>query len=125
MVICLPNKLYLIYFPLIINRSSNMATKTLDQRIVKTPDICGGKPRIDGHRITIQNIAIWHDRLGWTADEIASSYDIDLADVYAALAYYFANLDQVDRSIEENQASAEQLRQQGPSLLDQKSRGTS
>src|SRR5699024_4296817 len=125
MVICLPNKLYLIYFPRIINRSDNMATKTLDQRIVKTSGICGGKPRIDGHRITIQNIAIWHDHLGWTADEIASSYDIDLVDVYSALAYYFANREQVDRSIEENQAFAKQLRQQGPSLLDQKSRGTS
>src|SRR5699024_11767526 len=100
MVICLPNKLYLIYFPLIINRSSNMATKTLDQRIVKTPGICGGKPRIDGHRITIQNITIWHDRLGWTADEIASSYDIDLADIYAALDYYFVIHEQVERYYE-------------------------
>jgi len=102
-----------------------MATKTLDQRIVKTPGICGGKPRIDGHRITIQNVAIWHDRLGWTADEIASSYDIDLTDVYAALAYYFANREQVDHSIEENQTFAKQLRNQGPSLLDQKLHGTS
>jgi uncharacterized protein (DUF433 family) len=102
-----------------------MATKTLDLRIVKTPGICGGKPRIDGHRITIQNVAIWHDRLGWTADEIANAYDIDLADVYAALAYYFANREQVDHSIEENQAFAKQLRHQGPSLLDQKLHGTS
>ena len=97
-----------------------MATKTLDQRIVKTQGICGGAPRIDGHRITVQNVAIWYDRLGWTADEIASEYELDLADIYAALAYYFANREQVDRSIEESEAFAEQL----PSLLDQKSHGT-
>jgi len=48
-----------------------MATKSLDQRIVQTPGVCGGKPRIDGHRITVQNVAIWHERLGRSADEIA------------------------------------------------------
>lgn len=64
-----------------------MATKSLDQRIVRTPDICGGKPRIAGHRITVQNIAIWHDRLGWSADEIASEYGLELADIYAGLAF--------------------------------------
>jgi len=41
-----------------------MATKTLDHRIAETPGVCGGKPRVDGHRITAQNIAIWYDRLG-------------------------------------------------------------
>ena len=102
-----------------------MATKTLDQRIVKTPGICGGKPRIDGHRITIQNVAIWYDRLGWSADEIASEYNLDLADIYAALAYYFANREQVDHAIKENQTFAKQLRHQDPSLLDRKSSGTS
>jgi len=40
-----------------------MAVQSLSQRIVQTPGLCGGKPRIDGHRITVQNIAIWHDRL--------------------------------------------------------------
>ena len=53
-----------------------------------TPGISGGKPRIAGHRITVENIVIWHERLGKSADEIASDYDITLADVYAALAYY-------------------------------------
>ena len=102
-----------------------MATKTLNQRIVKSPGICEGKPRIDDHRITVQNIAIWYDRLGWSADEIASEYNLDLADIYAALAYYFANREQVDHAIEKDQAFAKQIRRQGPSLLDQKSRGTS
>lgn len=54
-----------------------MATKFLDQRIVKTPGVCGGKPRIDGHRITVQNIVIWHDRLEWAVDDIAHEYDLE------------------------------------------------
>ena len=100
-----------------------MATKTLDHRIVETSGICGGKPRIDGHRITVQNIAVWHDRLGWSADEIASEYDLDLSDIYAALSYYFANREEIDDSIEAGETFAEKLRQETPSLLQQKLEG--
>ena len=51
-----------------------MTTKTLDQHIECTPGIAGGKPRIAGHRITVQNIALWHDRFGMSADEIATEH---------------------------------------------------
>jgi uncharacterized protein (DUF433 family) len=97
-----------------------MVTKTLDQHIENTPGIAGGKPRIAGHRITVQNIAIWHERLGTSADEIATEYDLTLADVYAALAYYFDHRVEIDRSIEESGAFAEALRQRSPSKLQQK-----
>jgi len=100
-----------------------MATKSLDQRIVQTPDICGGKPRIAGHRITVQNIAIWHDRLGWSADEIASEYDLELADIYAALAYYFAHREEIDQSIRERKAFVEKMRRKTPSKLEKKLQG--
>src|SRR5471030_2675676 len=97
-----------------------MATKTLDQHIEITPGIAGGKPRIAGHRITVQNIAIWHERMGKSADEIASEYDLTLADVHAALAYYFDHRDEIDRSIVEGEAFAEALRQRTPSKVRQK-----
>jgi len=100
-----------------------MATKSLDQRIVQTPDICGGTPRIAGHRITVQNIAIWHDRLGWSADEIASEYDLELADIYAALAYYFAHREEIDQSIREGKALVEAMRRKTPSKLEKKLQG--
>lgn len=100
-----------------------MATKSLDQRIVQTPDICGGKPRIAGHRITVQNIAIWHDRLGWSADEIASEYDLELADIYAALAYYFAHREEIDQSIREGKAFVKEMRRKTPSKLEEKLQG--
>jgi uncharacterized protein (DUF433 family) len=100
-----------------------MATKSLDQRIVETADVCGGKPRIAGHRITVQNIAIWHDRLGRSADEIASEYDLELADIYAALAYYFAHREEIDRSIRESEAFVQELRRQTPSKLPQELKG--
>ena len=35
-----------------------------------TPNISGGKPRIAGHRITVENIVIWHERMGKSVDEM-------------------------------------------------------
>jgi len=43
-------------------------------RIVNTPGICGGRPRIDGHRIQVEDVAIWHERMGMSPDQIVSEY---------------------------------------------------
>ncbi|MBM3265831.1 MAG: DUF433 domain-containing protein [candidate division Zixibacteria bacterium] len=45
-----------------------MSVKTLDRPIKITPGICSGKPRIAGYRVTVQQIVIWHDRLGKSAE---------------------------------------------------------
>jgi len=85
---------------------------TLDQRIEQTDGICGGKPRIAGHRITVQDIVVWHERMGRSVDEITSAYDLSLADIYAALAYYFAHRERIDQSIEESKAFVKQMKEQ-------------
>lgn len=90
-------------------------SQALDQRIEVTPGVAGGKPRIAGHRITVQNVAIWHEWMGNTADEIATEYDLTLADVYAALAYYYAHQEEIDRSIRESERFVEALRTRIPS----------
>ena len=97
-----------------------MPEKTLDHHIEITPGICGGKPRIAGHRITVQQIVIWHDRMGRSADEIATEYDLQMSDVYAALAYYFDHRQEIDRAIEDSDKWIEEMRQKTPSLLKQK-----
>lgn len=99
-----------------------MTPPTLNQHIKITPGVAGGKPRIAGHRITVQNIVIWHERLGRSADEIATEYGLTLADVYAALAYYFAHCEKITPSIEDGNAFVEALRQHTPSKLQQKLR---
>ena len=77
----------------------------------------GGKPRIAGRRITIEQIVIWHEWMGKSADEIATEYDLTLADVYAALAYYYDHRAEIDKSIRESQAFVDRMRQQIPSKL--------
>lgn len=98
--------------------------KTLDQHIEITPDVAGGKPRIAGRRITVQDIVIWHERMGKSADEIASEYDLSLANIYAALAYYFDNRQEIDRAISESHAFVEALKQSVPSKLSEKLNAT-
>jgi uncharacterized protein (DUF433 family) len=93
-------------------------------RIVSTPGICGGRPRIDGHRIQVEDIAIWHERMGMSPDEIVWEYpSITLAEVHAALAYYYENRERIDADIEAAKRYAEQMRAKaGPSRLQEKLR---
>ena len=99
-----------------------MDSRTLDEHIDHGEDAAGGKAHIRGRRITVQDVAIWHERLGRSADEIAAEYDLTLADVYAALAYYFDHRDGLDRRIADGQALARALRGRTPSKLPDKLR---
>jgi uncharacterized protein (DUF433 family) len=92
----------------------------LSDRIVSTPGVRGGKPRIAGHRITVSDVAIWHERMGMSPDEIVSEYPtITLSDVHVALAYYYDHRDDVDREIHEGEEFAETVRAGAPSVFEE------
>ncbi len=81
-------------------------------------DICGGKPHILGHRIRVQDIAIWHEKLGRSPDEIIQIYPgLSYADIFAALSFYYDNKDQIDREIGEEGEFFEAFKTQHPSKL--------
>lgn len=93
--------------------------RSLGDRIVRTAGIRGGKPRIAGHRITVSDVAIWHERMGMSPDEIVSEYPtITLSDVHAALAYYFDHRDELDRDIRDSEEFAEKHRDGAPSIFE-------
>ena len=88
-------------------------------RIVSTPGTCGGRPRIDGHRITVEDVAIWHERMGMSPDEIVSAHpSMTLSDVHAALAYYFENREAIEADIREGKEFVEKLRAGQPSIFE-------
>ena len=60
--------------------------------------------------------------MGMSADEISSEYDLTLADVYAALAYYFDHVEEINKSIREGEAFVEEMRKKNVSILEQKLR---
>jgi uncharacterized protein (DUF433 family) len=64
--------------------------------IVRTPDILGGRPRIDGTRVSVQRMAAWY-KMGLNAEEIVERMgNLTLAQVYAALTYYHANPEEIE-----------------------------
>lgn len=85
-----------------------------------TPGVAGGKPRIAGHRITVQNIVIWHERMGMSADEIATEHGITLSDIYAALAYYYDHRKEIDEIIRTDETFIAELRRKTPTRLKDK-----
>lgn len=68
------------------------------QHITKTPGVCGGRACIAGHRIRVMDIVGWHEKRGVSAKELVADYfpTITLADVHAALAYYFDNREEIE-----------------------------
>ena len=93
---------------------------TLNQHIEVSPDVRNGRPRIAGRRITVDDIVIMHRRLGQSVEEIAGKYDVTLADVHAALAYYYDHQAEVDRLIETDDAVVEAFKRNNPSKLQEK-----
>ncbi|NET60006.1 MAG: DUF433 domain-containing protein [Symploca sp. SIO2E6] len=67
--------------------------------IVRTPGICGGRPRIDGHRITVHNIVIDFNAGRKPEEIIDERPQLTLAQIYSALAYYYANKEVIDTEI--------------------------
>jgi uncharacterized protein (DUF433 family) len=102
--------------------ASTPQTETLETpRIVRTPGVCGGRPRIDGHRITVEHVAVWHEQMGMMPAEIVATHPtITLAQVHAALAYYYDHKQDIDADIEEGDRFVEELKAKSPSPLAQK-----
>ncbi|MBD2483403.1 DUF433 domain-containing protein [Planktothrix sp. FACHB-1365] len=93
----------------------------ISEHIEITPDVCGGKPRISGHRIKVQDIVIWSEEMGMSPDEILYHYpSITLADVYAALAYYHDHREEIRSQIRADEAFVQEMQAQTPSLLQER-----
>ena len=90
------------------------------QHIVCTPDTCGGKPRIAGTRIRVQDVYVWHEVKGQSVEEIVTSFPhLTLADVHAALAYYFDHRDEIKLQIKEDEEFVAALKAKlGPGPLE-------
>ena len=97
----------------------------LDRHLEATPGVRSGKTRISGTRITVVDVVLMHLRLGQSLAEIAGKYDLPMASLYAAMAYYYDHQQDVDRIIEEDVAFAEAFRRNNPSPLQEKLRALS
>lgn len=90
----------------------------LTQHITKTPGVCGGRACIAGHRIRVSDIVVWHEKRGYCPDEIADMFPgLSLADVFAALAYYFDYRGEIENDFREAENWAEWVKTSIPSKI--------
>lgn len=89
----------------------------LDRWIVSEPGYRGGRPRIAGTRITVADVKQFYLLQGMSLEEIAATYDLPLAAVYAAMAFYFDHQAEIDDSIAKDNVFAAAMRAQHPLRL--------
>jgi uncharacterized protein (DUF433 family) len=98
------------------------AVPSLADCIVKTPGVCGGQPRIAGTRIKVKHVYIWVERMGMTPAQVVAEYPhLTMAQVHAALAYYWSHQDEIQRDIENEEKRVAELRAKaGPSKIQER-----
>ena len=88
-----------------------MMSGVIQERVEVAQGAGGPRPRIAGHRIRVQDVVVWHEKLGLSPDKIVHQHPtLALADVYAALAYYWDHRDQIERAIADEQAFVQEFR---------------
>ena len=79
--------------------------------ISKDPEVCGGKACIDGTRIRVMDIVGLHQH-GYTPEKMLNVYSIPLtlAQVYAALTYYYDHPEEIEASFQEDREVVAKLK---------------
>ena len=94
-----------------LDPATQMSTQ-VDLTLIRSADVCGGRMRIAGTRVTVNQVAALYNR-GEPPEEIATHFpQLHLAQVYAALAHYHAHRDEIEAELAAEQAEFEQLRGQ-------------
>ena len=90
--------------------------------LLGTPGVCGGKACIAGHRVRVLDIVAWYEHQGMPPTRSCRPPTVTLADVHAALAYYFDHIEEIQHEMRAERAFAEGFRSSRPSLLQAKLR---
>lgn len=87
-------------------------------RIVSTPGTCGGRPRIQGHRIRVQDVVVWHERQKMSPEVIVLEYPgLTLDDVASALNYYQGHRAEIEDFLKADDDFAEKIDSDRSSVL--------
>jgi uncharacterized protein (DUF433 family) len=102
--------------------SATSPPPTLAEMIVKTTGTCGGRARIAGTRIKVEHVYNWVERQGMTPAEVVKQYPhLTMAQVHAALAYYWSHQEEIQNDIAEGEKLVAELKAKaGPSKIQQK-----
>jgi uncharacterized protein (DUF433 family) len=94
-----------------------MTKEPINGYIVQTPRVCGGKPRIDGSRIRVQDIAILYEETGDPGQIHDAFPSVTMAQIYAALAYYLDHRDEIRAEIAAGEKVADEFKTKHPNWV--------
>lgn len=91
-----------------------MTTEQLNGQtmIVRDPKVRRGQPVLAGTGLRVADVAIARIHHDFTIDEIATNYGLSLAQVHAALSYYYAHHDEMTAVIRAQFARAKQYKEE-------------
>jgi uncharacterized protein (DUF433 family) len=82
-------------------------------RIVKTPEVLHGKPRIEGTRIGVLQVGELGRRDDWSVERLTREFDLDSAQVEAALEYYEDHPELMETLRAQREANVRAIRERG------------
>ena len=87
----------------------SVSTVEIGSLISRSPGIKGGTPHVAGTGVTVRTIVRWH-RSGLLPEDIAARIGhLSLAQVHAALAFYYANQEAMDREMAEEETESDKI----------------
>lgn len=89
-----------------------MATVQAINLIAVSPEVRSGRPYLVGTSVTVADVAIAHLYHRLDPDGIAEWYGLALAQVYAALAYYYEHKLELDQQLQAQIRQAEAAKEQ-------------
>ncbi len=82
--------------------------------IVSTEGVLGGQPRIAERRISVVQIVEWVQEEGMDAETVVAEFDLELASIYRALAYYYENVEELSTYREQRESRRRESRAEQP-----------
>lgn len=79
--------------------------------IARDDGVLGGEPRIDGTRVAVRHVGAMAVDRGRSPAHVADQLDLSLSQVYEALSYYYANVEEMRTLDRENADAIERVRE--------------
>ena len=101
------------YVSMADSRETAMNTIESINLIYRNPEVRGGRPCIVGTGLRVMDLVMamrFHNR---SPEQMAADYQVRLAEVHAALAYYFDNQEEIDADIHEDIRRSDELVKEG------------
>lgn len=77
--------------------------------VVSTPNVLGGKPRVEGTRVGVHQVGSLVREHDWSRAAVAEEFGLTADEIDAAIEYYESNPDEMEAVAAEAEATRDRL----------------